>query len=426
MKTWLLVAGLLLLALAGAPLFTIIGAIALYGFSSVGTDSSAVIIELYRIADSAPLVAIPLFTFAGYLLAESRSPQRLVDLTKALVGWLPGGIAFVVIIVCAFFTAFTGASGVTIVALGGLLLPMLVDQKYPERFSMGLITASGSIGLLFPPSLPIIIYGLVASVSIDQLFVAGMGPGILLVGILSVYSVRTGITAKVPRIAFSWSNLWTAVREAAWEIPLPVLVVGGIYGGLFTATEAAAITAFYVFIVEVFIYRDLKLFSDVPRVMKESMVLVGAILAILGVAFGLTNFLIDQEVPQQLFELVKERISNPLTFLMILNVFLIIVGMMMDIFSAIIVVVPLILPIAREFNVDPVHLGIIFLTNLEIGYLTPPVGLNLFLSSLRFGKPVFTIVRSVVIFIVLELMALAIITYYPDLSLWLVRAMGTQ
>ncbi len=426
MKSWLIVAALVLLALAGAPLFTIIGAIALYGFSTVGTDSSAVIIELYRIADSAPLIAIPLFTFAGYLLAESRSPQRLVNLTKSLVGWIPGGIAFVVLVVCAFFTAFTGASGVTIVALGGLLLPMLVEQKYPERFSMGLITASGSIGLLFPPSLPIIIYGLVASVSVDQLFVAGTLPGVLLVAILTTYGIHVGIKAKVPRIAFSWSNLWSSVRAASWEIPLPIIVVGGIYGGWFTATEAAAITAFYVFVVEVFVYRDLTLFGDVPRVMKESMVLVGAILAILGVAFGLTNYLIDQEVPQQLFELVKERVSDPLTFLLILNVFLIVVGMMMDIFSATIVVVPLILPIAREFNIDPVHLGIIFLTNLEIGYLTPPVGLNIFLSSLRFGKPVFTIVRSVLVFILLELVALGIITYYPDLRLWLGRAVGTQ
>lgn len=426
MNTWFAVVLVILLALAGAPLFTIIGAIALYGFSSVGTDSSAVIIELYRISDSAPLIAIPLFTFAGYLLAESRSPKRLVALAQALVGWLPGGIAFVVLTVCAFFTAFTGASGVTIVALGGLLLPMLVDQKYPERFSLGLITASGSIGLLFPPSLPIIIYGMIAAVSIDQLFVAGALPGLVLVGVLGGYSMRVGVTAKVSHMPFSWGRLWTAVRDAAWEIPLPIIVIGGIYGGLFTATEAAAITAFYVFVVEVFIYRDLSLFSDVPRVMKESMVLVGAILAILGVAFGLTNYLIDQEVPQQLFELVKEHIESPLTFLLILNLFLVLVGMMMDIFSAIIVVVPLILPIAREFGVDPVHLGIIFLTNLEIGYLTPPVGLNLFLSSLRFGKPVFTIVRSVGVFIALELIALAIITYYPDLSLWLVRTLGTQ
>ena len=426
MNAWLAVILIVLLALFGAPLFSIIATFALYGFSSSGTDASAVIIELYRIADSAALVAIPLFTFAGYMLAESKSPQRLVALARALVGSFPGGISFVVLGVCAFFTAFTGASGVTIVALGGIVLPMLVQQKYPERFSVGLVTASGSIGLLFPPSLPIILYGLIASVSIDQLFVAGALPGLVLVGILTVYGIRVSYTAKVPRVPFVWSELWSAIRASAWELPLPVIIIGGIYGGAFTAIEAAAITAFYVFIVEVFVYRDLHLTRDIPRVMRESMVLVGAILAILGVALGLTNYLIDEEVPQHLFELVKDRIDSPITFLLILNGFLIIVGMMMDIFSAIIVVVPLILPIAREFGIDPVHLGIIFLTNLEIGYLTPPVGLNLFLASLRFEKPVFEVVRSVVVFIALELVALAVITYVPDLSLWLVRALGTQ
>ena len=426
MNAWLAVILIVLLALFGAPLFSIIATFALYGFSSSGTDASAVIIELYRIADSAALVAIPLFTFAGYMLAESKSPQRLVALARALVGSFPGGISFVVLGVCAFFTAFTGASGVTIVALGGIVLPMLVQQKYPERFSIGLVTASGSIGLLFPPSLPIILYGLIASVSIDQLFVAGALPGLVLVGILTVYGIRVSYTAKVPRVPFVWSELWSAIRASAWELPLPVIIIGGIYGGAFTAIEAAAITAFYVFIVEVFVYRDLHLTRDIPRVMRESMVLVGAILAILGVALGLTNYLIDEEVPQHLFELVKDHIDSPITFLLILNGFLIIVGMMMDIFSAIIVVVPLILPIAREFGIDPVHLGIIFLTNLEIGYLTPPVGLNLFLASLRFEKPVFEVVRSVVVFIALELVALAVITYVPDLSLWLVRALGTQ
>ena len=426
MNAWLAVILIVLLALFGAPLFSIIATFALYGFTSSGTDASAVIIELYRIADSAALVAIPLFTFAGYMLAESKSPQRLVALARALVGSFPGGISFVVLGVCAFFTAFTGASGVTIVALGGIVLPMLVQQKYPERFSIGLVTASGSIGLLFPPSLPIILYGLIASVSIDQLFVAGALPGLVLVGILTVYGIRVSYTAKVPRVPFVWSELWSAIRASAWELPLPVIIIGGIYGGAFTAIEAAAITAFYVFIVEVFVYRDLHLTRDIPRVMRESMVLVGAILAILGVALGLTNYLIDEEVPQHLFELVKDHIDSPITFLLILNGFLIIVGMMMDIFSAIIVVVPLILPIAREFGIDPVHLGIIFLTNLEIGYLTPPVGLNLFLASLRFEKPVFEVVRSVVVFIALELVALAVITYVPDLSLWLVRALGTQ
>jgi tripartite ATP-independent transporter DctM subunit len=333
----------------------------------------------------------------------------LVAFAQSMVGWLPGGIAFVVLSTCAFFTAFTGASGVTIVALGGLLLPMLLDQKYPERFSLGLVTASGSIGLLFPPSLPIILYGLVAAVSIDQLFVAGALPGIVLVGILMVYATRVSAKANVPRIPFDLRTFFVASRNAIWEIPLPFLIVGGIYGGIFTAIEAAAITAFYVFVVEVFVYGDLKLTTDVPRVMKESMVLVGAILAILGVALGLTNYFVDQEIPQKLFEYVRASIDSKTTFLLILNGFLIIVGMMMDIFSAIIVVVPL-----------------IFLTNLEIGYITPPVGLNLFLSGLRFKKPIFTIVRAVLVFILLELIALGIITYIPDLSLWLVGALGTQ
>jgi C4-dicarboxylate transporter, DctM subunit len=426
MSVWLIVAIIILLALCGAPIFTIFGALALYLFYSSGIDTSAVIIELYRLTDMPPLVAIPLFTFAGYMLAESNAPKRLVNLAQAVFGWIPGGLSIVVLITCAFFTAFTGASGVTIVALGGLLYPMMIKENYPEKFSLGLVTASGSIGLLFPPSLPIIVYGMVAEVSIDQLFIAGIIPGIILISMLGAYSVHKGAQAKVPRIPFTWSNVGNTIKEAAWEIPLPFIIVITIYGGFVTATEASAVTAFYVFVVEVFIYRDLKIFSDLPRVMKESMLLVGAIISILGVALGLTNYLIDQEVPQRLFELVQTQISSQLTFLLILNGFLIIVGMMLDIFSATFVVVPLILPIARAFNVDPVHLGIIFLTNLEIGYLTPPVGMNLFLSSLRFKKPMLQVIKSILIFIVLEIFVLMVITYWSELSLWLVRVTGTQ
>lgn len=426
MSIWLVVAIIILLALSGAPLFTIFGAVALYLFYFSGIDTSAVIIELYRLTDMPPLVAIPLFTFAGYMLAESQAPKRLVNLAQALFGWIPGGLAIVVLLTCAFFTAFTGASGVTIVALGGLLYPMLIKEQYPEQFSLGLVTASGSIGLLFPPSLPIIVYGMVAEVSIDHLFIAGIIPGLVLISMLGIYSVRKGIQVKVPQVPFTWPNVFKAVKEAAWEIPLPFIIIIGIYGGFVTATEASAVTAFYVFIVEVFIYRDLKIFSDLPRVMKESMLLVGAIISILGVALGLTNYLVDEQVPQRLFELVQTQISSQVTFLLILNGFLIIVGMMMDIFSATFIVVPLILPIARAFNINPVHLGIIFLTNLEIGYLTPPVGLNLFLSSLRFKKPMVQIVKSILIFIVLELIVLMIITYWPDLSLWLLHLSGVQ
>jgi tripartite ATP-independent transporter DctM subunit len=431
--------GLLLIVLAflGSPLFSIIGAIALLAFTAVDIDTSAIIVEMYRLASQPTLIAIPLFTFAGYILAESNTPKRLVALSQAFFGWIQGGLAIVALVSCAIFTAFTGASGVTIIALGGLLYPILLKEGYNEKFSLGLLTTSGSLGLLFPPSLPLILYSMVASnsrtiggmtpdVTIDKLFVAGIVPGILLVTILSIYSIRQGKRAKVQTIPFNWQRVKSAVKDAAWEIPLPFLIIGGIYGGFFTATEAAAVTAFYVLIVEVFIYKDLKLFSDIPRIMQESMVLVGAILVILGCAMGLTNYLIDEEVPMKLFALIQQFISSRVVFLILLNIFLLIVGMMMDIFSAIIVVVPLIIPIATAYEINPVHLGIIFLTNLEIGYLTPPVGLNLFISSFRFEKPVSQVVRSVLPYIGVLLIALILITYIPELSLFMVDFFGVK
>ncbi len=420
MITFLLGFLLAALALFGAPLFVIIGVVAVIAFASEGIDPSVVMVELYRITSNPTLVAIPLFTFAGYVLAESKAPVRLVSLARALFGWMHGGLAVVALMTCALFTAFTGASGVTIVALGGLLYPILLQEKYGERFSLGLITTSGSLGLLFPPSLPLILYALFSKVSIDKLFAAGIIPGILLVVVLGVYSMWKGKKLGVPRTPFSLPGVFSALRAAMWEVPLPVLVVGGIYSGLFTATEAAAVTAVYVLVVEVFVYKDLKLFTDIPRVRKDSMLLVGAIRMILGAAFGLTSYLIDEEVPVKLFELTQTFITSPVVFLIVLNIFLIIVGMMMDIFSALIVVVPLIIPVATYYGVDPIHLGIIFLTNLEIGYLTPPVGLNLFISSLRFKKPVLTVVRATLVFILILLAALVLITYVPELSLLLV------
>lgn len=414
------------LALLGAPLFAIMGAVAMLAFTAAEIDPSAVIVELYRIALNPSFLAIPLFTFAGYVLAESRAPRRLVDLARAVFGSIRGGLAVVALVTCALFTAFTGASGVTIVALGGLLFPILLQERYPERFSLGLVTASGSLGLLFPPSLPLILYAVVAQLSIDRLFAGALVPGVLLVVLLSAYGLWVGKRTKVPVTPFRGKALASALRAAIWELPLPVLVIGGIYGGFFTATEAAAITAFYVVIVEVFITRDLHLTRDIPRVMRESMLLVGAIFMVIGVAMGLTNYLIDEEIPNALFELTRSFITSPLMFLIVLNLFLLLVGMMMDIFSAIIVVVPLIIPIARQYGIDDVHLGIIFLTNLEIGYLTPPVGLNLFISSLRFGKPVLTVVRSTIVFMGILLAALLIITYVPDLSLWLVHLTGVR
>jgi tripartite ATP-independent transporter DctM subunit len=416
MTTWLLIAALLLLALAGAPLFAIIAAVAFIAFSAVGIDPAALIAELYRLVDFPALIAIPLFTFAGYVLAESQAPRRLIALAQAMFGWVPGGLGVVAVFATAVFTAFTGASGVTIIALGGLLYPALIQQGYPKRFSLGLMTTSGSLGLLFPPSLPIILYSIVAGVSIDKLFVAGLVPGVLLVVILSAYSVRMGIVAKVPRTPLVMRGVWQALKGAAWEAPLPLIVIGGIYGGIFTATEAAAVTAVYVLVVEVFIRRDITFFGGLPKVIRESMILVGAILVMLGAAMGLTSYIIDQQVPMKLFAFISHYVSSKLVFLIVLNLFILVMNMV-EIFSAIIIVVPIIVPVALRFGVDPVHLGIIFLLNLEIGYMTPPLGLNLFLSSIRFGKPLSEVYRTVLPFFALLLAVLLVITYFPQLSL---------
>jgi len=419
--TELAIIGLIVCALLGAPLFIIFGGVALLLFHAEGIDTSAVMIELYRMAQAPTLIAIPLFTFAGYLLAETKCPQRMVKLYRSIFGWMPGGIAIVSLIACAFFTAFTGASGVTIIALGGLLYPILVKERYGERFTLGLLTTSGSLGLLFPPSLPLILFAIVAKVNIDALFMAGIIPGTILVVILSLYAIREGRRARVQRDPVSLKNFIIALKDAFWIVPLPFIIIGGIYGGLFTASEAAAVTVVYVLFMELFIYRDLESLKDLWNIASDSMMLVGGILLILGCAMGFTNYLIDKQVPMHLIQFVQSHVESKWTFLILLNLLLLVVGCMMDIFSAIIVVVPLILPIAKEFGVNPVHLGIIFLTNLEIGYSTPPVGLNLFIASYRFRKPIATLARSAVPFLMLLFAALMLITYVPDLSLWLVR-----
>lgn len=409
--------GVVLTAMVGTPIFIIMSLLAIILFYASGVELSAIAVEIYRIASQPSILTIPLFTFAGYLMAESNSPKRLLRFSEAAFGWLPGGIAIVSLIVCAFFTAFTGASGVTIIALGGLIYPILIKDGYKEKFSLGLITSTGSLGLLFPPSLPIILYGLVAKVDIDKLFQAGIVPGIILVVAISIWSIVNG-PKEVRKHEFNMKELIASFKACFWEALLPVFVLVGIYGGFTTVTEAAAITALYIFVIEVFVYKDLKFTTDIPRVVVESSSMVGGILLILCCALGFTNYLVDEEIPMKLLALMKTYLHDKYSFLLFLNFFLLIVGCLMDIFSAIIVVVPLIIPIAADFGVDPVHLAIIFLTNLEIGYLTPPVGINLFLSSFRFKKPIIELYRAVIPFILILLGCLLVITYIPKLSLF--------
>lgn len=427
MTPYLFILLLVFLALLGVPLFAVIAGAAMVGFYYAGVDLSAVAVELYRIANTPILVALPLFTLAGYIVGESRTSERLVRLTRACLGWMPDGLAIVSLVACALFTAFTGASGVTIVALGALLYPALKQDGYPERFSLGLITTSGSLGLLFPPSIPLILYGIVAqqinigqSVEIGDLFLAGLLPGLLMVALLSAWSIWANRAADVPVTPFSVKEIYSAVRAAIWEIPLPVFVLVGIYGGFFAISEAAAVTAIYAIVVEVFVYREIRI-TRLPAIFRESMVMVGGILLILGVSLAFTNYLIDAEIPMALFEVLQAQVQDKLVFLILLNVFLLMLGAILDIFSAIVIMVPLILPVAVSYGIDPLHLGVIFLANMQIGYLTPPVGMNLFIAGYRFEKSIPEITRAVIPFMLVLLISVLIITYWPGLSLMLLN-----
>jgi tripartite ATP-independent transporter DctM subunit len=409
------VIGILLLAFVGTPLFLILSGSALLGFASVGRPAADVTGEISKLVQWDTLITIPLFTFAGYLLAQSGAPKRIVDVSKALFGWMPGGMALVTLITCAFFTTFTGASSITIVALGGLLLPVLLQQKYPRSFSVGLVTTGGSRGLLFPPSLPVIIYGYVAGVDITRLYIAGIVPGLIDVTVIAIFCIWTGVFKHVPRTAFDPRGAAKALLRAFPEVLIPVGVLAAIVSGALKVPETAAVTALYVLIVEVVINRDIHPIRDLPRVTKEAMILCGVITVLIAGSLGLTNFLVDAHVPEALVAAIRSTIHSKWVFFIALNIFLLCVGALMDIFSAI-VAVPLILPLAMEYGIHPLHLGIIFLLNLEIAYSTPPVGLNLVISSFFFRQPILRLYRASFPFLLVALIVLAGVTYIEPLS----------
>jgi C4-dicarboxylate transporter DctM subunit len=402
-------------AVFGAPLFVVLGGIAFMLFARVGEPLEVIPNEAYSMLTSHSIPAIPLFTVAGFLLSESKAGERLVRFFKAVFAWFPGGLAIMAILVCAFFTTFTGASGVTILALGALLSFVLIDGKYGRRFGLGLLTASGSVGLLFPPSLPIIIYGVIAGVSIKDMFVGGIIPGFVMVAALVIFSIIYASKHKTERQPFNLKEAFSSVGGAAGEILLPIVIVLSYFGGLTTLEESAALAVVYALVVEVFIHRDLKI-KDLPGVIAKCIPIIGGVLMILSLAKGLSYYIVDAEVPMRLTEWVQASISSKYVFLLILNIGLLITGCLMDIFSAIMVVVPLIIPLGSIFGIHPVHLGIIFLANMELGYMTPPVGLNLFLASYRFNEPMGKLYKDVLPFFFIQLAAVLLITYLPFLT----------
>ena len=418
---------LLALFLAGAPLFTVILGATMLGFYASDVDLSIIAVELYRIVDTPLLLALPLFSFAGYLLSAGRSSERLLNLARALFGWMPDGLAVVALLMSALFTAFTGASGVTIVALGALLLPALVKSGYSEKFSLGLLTSSGSLGLLLPPSIPLILYGIVVqqmnlgqSFAFEDLLLAGLLPGLLMILLLVLWVMWVHRRAPIERTPFVARNAWAAIKNSAWEFPLPFFILGGIFGGFFAVSEVAAVTAVYLLVVQTLVYRDIK-WSQLPPLVVDAMTIVGGIILILGVSMAFTNFLIDAQVPNQLFGWIKTYIHDKWTFLLLLNIFLLLIGAILDIFSAIVIIAPLLIPIALGYGIHPIHLGVIFLANMQIGYFTPPVGVNLFIASYRFNKSITELYHATIPFMFVLLGAVLLITYWPWLSLVFVK-----
>jgi C4-dicarboxylate transporter, DctM subunit len=430
----LVVPGLVALLVAvvlGAPIFVMLGGAALILFWGEEIPIASISLTHYSMVTNPTLPTVPLFTLAGYFLAEGGASKRLIRVFQALLGQFRGGPAIVTVLACAFFTSFTGASGVTILALGGLLMPVLMGAGYSERSTIGLLTGSGGLGLLFPPSLPLILFAIVASsnstgtgVTIEKMFLGGLGPGVLLVAMAIWLGLRLGPKAPEERPVFDRAEAWRAIWVAKWELLLPVVALVALFGGFATPVEAAAVTAFYAFCIETFVYRDFKGPKEISRTMAECGLLVGGVLLILGVALGFTNYLIDAQIPNKAVEWVTGTVHSKYAFLLALNVFLLVVGCVMDMFSAIVVVVPIIVPLGLAYGIDPVHLGIIFLANMELGLLTPTAGINIFLSSYRFGKPVLQVSRAVIPMQIILIIGLLLITYIPPMTTFLPRWLG--
>jgi C4-dicarboxylate transporter, DctM subunit len=424
LSPWLIL--ILAAGVLGAPIFALLGGIALFASLTLGNPPVVLPMMAYQeLTTSTGIAAIPLFTVSGFLLAEGKSSERLLRVFRACVGWMPGGTAIAAAALCAFFTLFTGGSGVTILVLGGLLLPALVGSGYRERFSIGLLTASGSLGLLFPLSLPLMLYGIVSQKApIDDLFIGGLLPGFLMLGLLAALGVREGVKTKAVRTPFQIREAGAALWAAKWELFLPVFVVGTFVGGVATLVETAPIAALYTVIVQRYVTRDLPTWKDVFRVAADCIALVGGVLLILAVAAGLTDYLVFAQIPTHLVEWTQAHVHSKLVFLLFLNVFLLVVGTLMDIFSAIVVVVPLILPLADIYGINYVHLGIIFVANLELGFLHPPLGLNLLLASVRFKKPVLEVTWATLPMLGILAIGVLLITYWPWLTLGLLHWMG--
>lgn len=412
---------LVISAVLGNPLFVVLGGVAYLLFARNGGALESIPNEAYTMLISETIPVIPLFTLAGFVLSASRAGERLVRLFHGLFGWVPGGQIIAAVLVSTFFTTFTGASGVTILALGGILYVVLhTDGPFTDRFTTGFLTASGSVGFLFPPSLTIILYAVVARISVIDMFIGAFIPGVIVMITMMMIGIFVAWRNKVPTSPLNLKEIRQGLREGIWELLLPLFIIVMYFSGTTTLLETASLSVLYVVLVEVLIHREVKL-RDLPGIALKAMPIIGGVLIILAMSRGLSYYIIDARVPRILTEWTQANIQSKFIFLVLLNIALIITGCFMDIFSAIMVVAPLVIPMGQIFGVDPVHLGIIFLANLELGFMTPPVGLNLFLSSYRFEKPLSQIYVDVIPFFLLQLIALLVITYVPWFTTVLLR-----